>query len=776
MALRPPHDSDAPSPWFRDGVSLARERAPLAGPALAFGAGLLIAALTPLPPLFGGTGIVLALLLLVAMRRARRRWRARLVRFAVPLFLGALAMTAGSPGGVPSAPGVGVDPPPGPVRVWLRILTAPRYRVPNHGPPSWRAIATVEGSSEQLFVRVPIELVIARGDRLRVEFWASAERQSITITPDRLHAHERSASPFAVADRVRARSLLRWIEQRSPMATGWWSALLLGERALLDVETRDRLRRIGQGHLLAISGLHVGLLVAIVLWPLGRIGHLRPITASIIVGVLLVAFSAIAGGDAAVVRATAFGVIIVVALIRGRIHSLVNGLATSFILLGAWWGPDAARAGFVLSYSAVAGIVFFGPPIDERPSIRDLRARGLARILRGVSWPFDRLRRALRISIAAWLGAAAALVHWTPEVVPASPLFTVIIVPALIPLLLSGVLALLLPASVVGSVLDRVAGTSGEAIGALARWFDHVPATPTLWPTLPPWAITAAVVSLGLALGRRAPTLRALLLVVSLVAIVLVSPDPQLRLLDVGRGQVCTITTDDATIGLDAGTLDRAEGGARELRHALWNCGRTRLDLLVLSHPHADHLLAIPELAPLTTIGRVMVAPRFGDEPLGAAILTYLEREGIPVTVAHRGRRYRLGSIEIDVIHPDGVPPEILRHSVNDDSLVVRLRGSGLDLVSAGDIEVAGRAQISWDENAGRDAASAGWLLAPHHGRDSPGLEAWLRSSGRRLLVSSARRTPRRALERLRRDGWEIYETARRGSITVFIDEWPRRE
>ncbi|MFQ5654932.1 MAG: ComEC/Rec2 family competence protein, partial [Planctomycetota bacterium] len=315
------------------------------------------------------------------------------------------------------------------------------------------------------------------------------------------------------------------------------------------------------------------------------------------------------GGDAPVARAVIFGILGRIATLRGGGANLLNALALALLLLGAWGGGSSR--GLVLSFSAVTGILLLAPGEGRAP-----RPKGvLRRLRRGIL-------RGLRVSSGAWLGASVPLLLWTPEMVPWGPIFSLLFLPLLGALLATGVLSLLPGASLLDPLLGPILCAEVGLLEGLARLLDHLPATPWSWPPIPPIAGALAVASVAAFIrGRASRGWPVALILLAALAALRPPQGPGASLISLGRGQGLLIRGEESTLLLDAGSVDRAAGGAIAIRDTLRAAGRDRCDLVLLSHPHADHVLALPGLLERIPIGGVAVGPRFGISPLGAALL-----------------------------------------------------------------------------------------------------------------------------------------------------------
>lgn len=150
-------------------------------------------------------------------------------------------------------------------------------------------------------------------------------------------------------------------------ATAIAQAMLLGDKSQLQPETRDAFATAGVSHILAISGLHVGI-IYLMLNALLQILHLLRYGRRlkyILMLVLLLIYMLITGASPAVVRAvTMFGTILVFKIGYQRYHTL-NVVALSALIQMVWDPNLVFNAGFQLSYAAVIGILVLHPLFEE---------------------------------------------------------------------------------------------------------------------------------------------------------------------------------------------------------------------------------------------------------------------------------------------------------------------------------------------------------------------------------------------------------------------------
>jgi competence protein ComEC len=174
----------------------------------------------------------------------------------------------------------------------------------------------------------------------------------------------------------------------------------------------------------------------------------------------------------------------------------------------------------------------------------------------------------------------------------------------------------------------------------------------------------------------------------------------------------------------DCGSERGIDPGASIVAPALWQAGVTRIDAVVLSHRHRDHVSGLPSILRRFRVGKIIV-------PEGMRLR---ETGGVPVHGARRGDGIEGLGAEVDVLGPPVDPPA--PSGANDHSLVIRIRWMGRSVLLTGDIEERGARWLL----AGEPDLEAEILAVPHHGGPNPLSGALARSVRPAIAVISAER------------------------------------
>ena len=454
---------------------------------------------------------------------------------------------------------------------------------------------------------------------------------------------------------------------------------LIGDVRLLPPLDGEHLRQAGLSHFVAVSGSNVAVFLAlwwVVTGPLAMGPRRRALAG--IAGLVL--FVVITRWEPSVLRASAMAGLVLVARIAGVALSPWSalGAAVGGVLLVA--GELSAEVGFQLSVAATVGV------IAGADMFRAAKAM----------WP----AASLGVTVSAQIAVAPLLLIHFGSVPLVSPLANLLAAPLVLASTVSGGLGLLLG---VRPLIDLAVAAADVVLG-IARV-----ASP--WPQLGPSGLMVVVALVGAAGWRplRAPV--ALVSAALLAALVFV-PASRLRgaavvVLDVGQGDAILIRG-------NAGETVLVDGGPDPvvLLGKLRQFGVDRIDLAVLSHPHADHVLGMVAALESVPVGRLWQPGFIDGGPDFAELLETAAARGIDVEVPEAGWVADIGGIHLDVLGP------LRRYaSPNDQSLVLLATVHGRTVLLPGDIEMVAQRELG--------TVQAAVLKVPHQGAATSDL-AWL--------------------------------------------------
>jgi competence protein ComEC len=537
--------------------------------------------------------------------------------------------------------------------------------------------------------------------------------------------------------------------------------LSLGDDSLLDPAVERDFRASGLSHLLVVSGGNVAMVLGPVLglgaalrlsrWPRFALG----------VGTV-VFFVVLTGAEPSVLRAGVMAGLTLLGVMLGRPRSAASILSASVFALLVLDPSLVWSVGFQLSVAATAGMVALATPLAER--------------IRFLPRP---VALATGATIAAQIGVTPVLLYHFHEV-PTSTLFAnVLAFAAVAPALLLGLTAAF--AGIVWTSLGRgFAAVALVPLRYLEILADHAARAPVPWitgggmATLVFGLLLAAVFAWWIRSGRRAPrpvAVMAIVLAPLLVWSIALSAGPpsglRVRFFDVGQGDAALLTSPAGVIMLVDGGPDEAQAATE-----LAALGVKRLDLVVASHPHADHVVGLPAVLARFPVGVVIEPGCPTDSPDGAAVADAIEADSIPVRHPRAGEVLVVEDVVIEFLSPDRCWTGTESDS-NNDAIVFRASVGEDSVLFATEPEEPAQ-QVMLD--AGADL-TADVLKVPHHGA-ATSLEAFFVAVDAEIAIVSVgpnaygHPVPE-VLDWLTDAGAEVFRTDVAGDVTVTFSSAP---
>ncbi len=503
-----------------------------------------------------------------------------------------------------------------------------------------------------------------------------------------------------------------------PDERGVLPGLVDGDTSLVPPDLADAFEKAGLTHLMAVSGENLSLIIGAVLF-FGRFTGLGRRAGPLLAGVSILGFVIVARPSPSVLRATVMGAVTLAAVVGGRERRGVPALFAAALVL-VLIDPELARSyGFALSAMATAGILILAP----------IWRRGLSRRMP------PRLAEPLAVAAAAQVACAPLLAMLGTGVGLAAVPANLLAAPAVGPATLLGVIAAAIaPLSLpVARLIVLPAGVAVGWITGVARFFARAPYAALGWPA----GLTGALLLVGVitagayALKRRHPRriIAAVLAGVTVIVIGLrvVSPGWPPRgwrfvTCDVGQGDGLALYAGPRqAVVVDTGP------DPRPIDRCLRDLGISTVPLLVLTHPHADHIDGVPGVLRGRAIGTVVISPDSGGE----------ERRLLPhqrIQAAEVGDIWSIGPLTLTVLGPLGTEHVTTRDPgtpVNNASVVLLARWPGLTALLPGDVELEAQRELV---DAGVPRADV--LKVPHHGSKSQD-PAFLEAVHARVAVTS---------------------------------------
>jgi competence protein ComEC len=775
----------------------------------------------PVSLLLAGMAVVLAAFILaIARRRTSPTWRQRpIAPLAAGVALVALRLALNGPALAPTSIPSGDGP-------WAASVVG--IGSPRDGEQT--ATLALEPSGLRVAATVPRYPELATGDRVstsgRLEplpsddggYGTYLRRIGVTATLrgrslDRLAG---DGSPAGVVESLRRSSGDALTRSLPEPEAGLAAGILIGLRDRVDRDLAAAFTTAGVSHVVAISGWNIAIVAAVAAGLLrGRLGRRGR---SVVTLGAIVAYTVAAGGSPSVVRAAVMAAVVLLARESGRAGAAATALGWAVVLLLLVDPGMVADPGFQLSVLATAGLIAWATRVTDR--LRSWHGGMLP------GW----LAESLGISFAAEAATLPVVLAGFGRFAVLAPVVNLLVVPLVPPAMAAGTVALVggwLAQAGAPAIVATIVGLPGwlalAAMVAVVRGAASLPFANVNLP--PPWGVVAGlgaaaavvVVASGrlnrprvrrvrsrrrpssassrptggrrasprigrppASRGRVSRSARAMAGVVALclVAVVLVAanrPDGRVRVtvLDVGQGDAILV---EGGLGgrllVDGGPDPERLLVALDARLPPWD---RRIDLLVLTHPHEDHVAGLALLLSRYRVGRTFEPGMIGPGPGYRAWEAALERLHLQPARLATGDRFSVDQVRFRVLWPDpgAVPrqPADGGTAINNVSIVLLGEVGRERFLLAGDIE-EGIDPIL----VARGLPRVDLLKIAHHGSRTSSTGPFLDAVRPRVAVASAGKGnpyghPTKAtLDRVAARGAQVLRTDRNGSVEVTLD------
>ena len=548
--------------------------------------------------------------------------------------------------------------------------------------------------------------------------------------------------------------------------SGLAQALLLGIRTELPAEVKDSFRTAGMSHLLAISGLHVGIVLALALGiGSATLGNGNPLA---ILGAMATvwAYAVISGLDPPVVRAAIMGSLALVQALTGR---GMRGLTALALAAGVMVCVDPtllASLSFQLSFTAMAGVIVGLPLITLfSGAVATFAGSSNAWASRWLQYGLTLLIASVVISTTTTLATVPLIAMHFGELPVMSVPATILAMPAM-------------PMALVATATTAVAGVAApwlaQALGVLAwapvAWIIQVaeamppvlaPAnwvTPTVavawyggltvltllmssrrarrfaagWRRGPRWRPSGVI---GVAVGVAPVVVLAVILVFGQLSTTRADGLLHVHVLDVGQGDAILVVTPQGRQALvDGGPDPRVTLLALG---ELLPAGDRSLDAVVATHLDSDHAGGLIGVLGRYDADAVMQGPTSSASALFPQWESVLDQRQHPTVSIRAGHRIRLDSgVVMEVLHPPaGKVPSRIDANTNNLSVVMRVRYGDVSFLLTGDVEQDVERYLV---NTRGEALRSDVLKVAHHGSGSSTSATFLKTVAPESAVVSA--------------------------------------
>lgn len=548
---------------------------------------------------------------------------------------------------------------------------------------------------------------------------------------------------------------------------GSLQAMILGEKGMLDEETKSLYQVGGLSHILAISGLHISLLGMALYEVLLRIGGVKVAVLATII--FIIVYGILTNFSVSTNRAVVMMMIMLLARIFGKTYDLLSAVSLSAILILIKEPMQIYQSGFLLSYGAVIGVGVVNPYIQQVIR-REHQREAIAKLVESIGF-----------FVSIQLATLPILLFSYYQIPTYAILLNLLILPFMSLVVILGLLG-----AVVGCVSLPVGMfvISGavyilQVTRKACELVNQLPMAYVVTGKPSGWVIICYVILVCLGLVFLHKQIRMGVVWIALAVVLLMLPkkttEVTITMLDVGQGDGIFIeNVTGTTFLIDGGSSDVKQVGKYRLLPFVKARGHSRIDYILVSHGDIDHISGVIELLEATkeraiTIGCLVMPYTELVEGAYTELVSLAREYGIPVAYLERGDRIQEGDLQIQCLHPYY---EYDAKSENDASMVIGITYGQFSMLFTGDME--GEAEnnlLQTDLLASYDV-----LKVAHHGSKYSSSSEWLATIQPKLAIISAGKKNRyghpheETLDRLTVAGCEMIQTNEMGAIEIVTD------
>lgn len=552
-------------------------------------------------------------------------------------------------------------------------------------------------------------------------------------------------------------------------AAGFLTAILTGDRGEVSEEAYLALTEAGLSHILAVSGMHCGFLMALA----GLLLQSRKLQA--LLGIPLLAFyAALTGGSPSVLRACIMLSLPLLAILVRRESDGPTSLLTALLLILLANPFAAASVSLQLSFAAMAGILWLTPKLYRGLVGEKKRGKVWGKVFRFLAVTFS-------ISMGAMVFTMPLAAYYFGALVLIAPLSSALCLWAATWAFGFGLLSVFVSFFYppLGALLALPARLAAEYILFAAGLLSKIPchAVYTANPYLKYWMAYVYLLFAAAYLARRAGRRKYLL--ASLLAVLTLSltlrlgearygNDLDALVLDVGQGQSVVLASGGAFAVVDCGSANSWKNPGETAVRQLAAMGCERLDYLLLTHYDKDHVSGVTGLLARLEVDTLLVPEEEDDAGLQTAVLSAAEARGVRVSFITEEERLDFGKGALTIYPPLGEAGD------NERGLAILASAGENDFLITGDMDAATEGTLL----AAYDLPDIEALVAGHHGSKYAASQALLEalrpetaciSVGSNSYGHPAEET----LLRLARQGCDIYRTDLHGTVHLA---WNRED
>ncbi len=544
-------------------------------------------------------------------------------------------------------------------------------------------------------------------------------------------------------------------------------SIFLGENSYMDSNILDMFRDLGIAHVLAVSGLHIGIITAFLLYAFRKI-RLNKKTSVLLTILILWIYGYIIGYPASILRALIMFTCLILSQLTFRRYDSINSLCFGAIILLVYNPLWVFSVGFQLSFGVTLSIIIFTDKINKLFNSK-----------------YSAISKAISPILAAQIGTIPIIAYHFNKLPLMAILTNLILIPIISVCIVIGFIMIIF------SLLSiKLAFLIGIILNGLLCIFSYLGLkmhdifNSTVLITSPSYIeIVLYYISILMLFGitkfkvlnyklKNCVFVYLIVFFVLTNIINLCTDNIEIHFIDVGQGDCTLIKVNNKNILIDGGgaELGNFDVGENIVLPYLLKNKVSSLDAVFVTHYHKDHCDGIISISDKIKIRNLFIGYMNLDNKLYIDLIEKANQNNIHIAVFNKGDELDIGkNFKIKTLHP--VTPSCEISNENNMSLVQMIDIFNNKILFTGDIEKEAEMEIITNTNGYVDI-----LKVPHHGSKTSSTQEFINCFKPKYAVISVGENnfghpDSRVIDRYKSTGTKIFRTDKNGLVKVIFNK-----
>lgn len=551
------------------------------------------------------------------------------------------------------------------------------------------------------------------------------------------------------------------------------NGMINGDTKNISENILDDFRNSGISHLLSVSGSNIAYIITFVSIFLSKL--LGKYISYYIIVIIIIIFILVSGANASVVRAGIMAILNIIAILLSRKSDTKNNIYLSAIILLTINPLIIYDVGFILSFVGTLGIVLLSEKIKNN----------IEKIIK-----IKFIAETISITLSAQIMLLPIMAYYFNTVSLISVISNFIIVPISEFLTILGFITIIISNLniSIGKIISYAIYTLIYLMLKIARvvskfsWANILVATPKIWMIFFYYLAiyiffsnNSKEITIKISNYKRIRKIKTLILelmtlfiIINKLILLIPKNYISLNMIDVGQGDSFYIETQNRkTILIDGGGSENSDYDVGEniLIPYLLNKGKTKIDLIIISHPHEDHIEGIFTALEKLKVKQVVISENIDKSELIIKLKKLCNEKNIEIIKVAANDTFKIDGLNFDVIYPK---KETNDKNINNMSIVLKLKFGEITSLFTGDLEEKAEEEIK--QNIKVDILKVG-----HHGSKTSTSEEFLEKTKPKIALISVGKNNsyghpnKEVIERLEKINAKILRTDEKGEVKLKI-------